>query len=194
MITSHLILFLVWIIYCFLHSFLAVSRVKGWFQGKFNLTLAGYRIIYNCFAFISLLAVVILHFSIQTKYLFFPVFIKWYVGPALLFSGLVIMSACIRKYWQGLSGLNPNDKNKLITTGLHAYVRHPLYLGTFIFITGLFCIYPTYANLIGAMVIIIYTLIGMKLEEKKLESEFGSAYQEYKSKVPAIIPFINSKK
>jgi methanethiol S-methyltransferase len=193
MITNHLILFLIWLLYCFLHSFLAWSRVKDWFQRRLNFTATNYRIVYNCFAFLSLIAVTVFHFSIQSDSIQLPALISSYVGPVLVLIGVSLMIVCIRKYWPGLSGLNADKKNNLITSGLHAYVRHPLYLGTFIFLSGLFMRFPSYANLIGAMIIIVYTLIGIRLEEKKLEAEFGSAYLEYKKKVPSIIPFIHYK-
>jgi protein-S-isoprenylcysteine O-methyltransferase Ste14 len=41
---------------------------------------------------------------------------------------------------------------------------------------------------IADLIITIYTLIGLRFEEKKLEKEFGLAYEIYKQKVPMIIP------
>jgi protein-S-isoprenylcysteine O-methyltransferase Ste14 len=67
-------------------------------------------------------------------------------------------------------------------------VRHPLYAGTFIFIWGLFILVPSLSLLISNTIITIYTLIGLRFEEQKLEKEFGDAYKTYKQKVPMIIP------
>ena len=41
-----------------------------------------------------------------------------------------------------------------------------------------------------AMGATLYILIGAYFEEKKLVREFGTAYQEYKSRTPMLIPFM----
>jgi protein-S-isoprenylcysteine O-methyltransferase Ste14 len=103
-----------------------------------------------------------------------------------------MMVVCIRKYFYELSGLqalqNKSNKNTLQQKGLHKYVRHPLYLGTLLFIWGLFIIFPYLNNLIACLVITTYTVIGIELEEKKLREEFGDVYREYSKKVPRLFP------
>ncbi len=91
----------------------------------------------------------------------------------------------------GLRSIITEDKNtsELIITGIHKYVRHPLYLGTFIFIWGLLLLIPLLSLLISNTVITIYTLIGIKFEEEKLIEEFGQSYIEYKNEVPKLLPF-----
>ena len=93
-----------------------------------------------------------------------------------------------------LSGLKSlvqpeNNKAELMITDIHRYVRHPLYLGTFIFIWGLWLTLPYLSLLISNAIITIYTLIGIGLEEKKLELLFGESYKSYKKRVPKILPF-----
>lgn len=92
----------------------------------------------------------------------------------------------------GLSGLRSlvqeENYSELHISGIHRYVRHPLYLGTFLFIWGLFIVFPTLSLLISNSVITIYTLIGIKLEEKKLVLEFKEQYKAYQKTVPKLIP------
>ena len=76
-----------------------------------------------------------------------------------------------------------------MTGGFHRYVRHPLYLGTFITIWAGFLLLPLISLLISNAIITIYTLIGIELEEKKLILEFGEDYREYQNRVPRLIPF-----
>lgn len=108
------------------------------------------------------------------------------------------MTICIAKYFKQESGflwLNPEastEKTELYISGIHQFVRHPLYLGTLIFIWGLFIIFPSVANLIAVSVITVYTLIAIRFEELKLIAEFGDAYREYKKKVPMIFPKFKS--
>ncbi len=90
------------------------------------------------------------------------------------------------------SGLKKLFENKmsdeLMTSGVHRIVRHPLYTGTFIFIWGLFILFPYASTLVTDAIITAYTLIGLRFEEKKLEKEFEIKYSEYKKQVPMLIP------
>ena len=94
----------------------------------------------------------------------------------------------------GLSGLRSllqeETYSELLISGIHRYVRHPLYLGTFLFIWGLAILFPTLSLFISNLVITIYTLIGIKLEERKLVIEFGDQYRTYQQNVPKLIPKI----
>ena len=96
------------------------------------------------------------------------------------------------KYFFQLSGLRSlvreTKTNELMITGIHKYVRHPLYAGTFVFIWGLWVLLPSVALMISNFIITVYTLIGIGFEEKKLVNEFGEAYKKYMKEVPMIIP------
>ncbi len=43
-------------------------------------------------------------------------------------------------------------------------------------------------NLIAVVAITVYTLIGISFEEGKLVKEFGAGYNEYKKRVPKLVP------
>lgn len=104
------------------------------------------------------------------------------------------MIICIRKYFNDLSGIQSLQTNRppvtpvLQQSGLHKYIRHPLYAGTLLFVWGLFIQFPLVSNLIAAAAISIYVLIGIQLEEKKLVLEYGDEYLEYSGRVPKMIP------
>ncbi len=74
----------------------------------------------------------------------------------------------------------------LITSGIYAHVRHPLY--TF----GLLMIWlspvVSWNSLIVYVSFTLYILIGIFFEERKLLREFGQAYADYKSRTPMLIP------
>jgi protein-S-isoprenylcysteine O-methyltransferase Ste14 len=189
---EHYILGGIWVLYGIIHSLLATKQCKSYFSGK--LSENAYRIVYNVIAVMLLGAVLIFQFSIKSKIIKLTGLPVLVVGIILTFSGLAIMWVCIKKYFTQLSGIRgESGAGKLYpvleTTGLHAFVRHPLYFGTFVFGAGLFFLFPLLANLIAVLFIIIYTLIGIRWEEKKLISRFGDRYLSYKEKVPMIIPF-----
>lgn len=192
MYKEHIILGLFWIMYCFIHSLLAHENVKDRIGSYFNISRSLYRIGYNIFAFVSLAGLLLYHYSINVFLLFRIPFINGLLATIFIITGILIMIICIRKYFLQLSGIRSQtlEKPVLETGGIHRYVRHPLYLGTFIFITGLFLKYPYLSNLIALTIIILYTVIGITFEENKLLQEFGDDYKDYKKKVPMLFPFL----
>lgn len=158
----------------------------------------GYRLGYTLFAFIFLVALLYYQISIATIQLLSSMQIIKTAGTILSVAGLLLMLICIRKYFMSLSGLRSliveNYSNQLQITGVHKYVRHPLYLGTFTFIWGLFLLLPYLSLLIANVMITIYTFIGIGLEEKKLIAEFGNSYTCYQNSVPKLIPFFKFKR
>ncbi len=189
---THILLVLLWILYGVLHSMLASLALKKWLYKKGSGYEKYYRLGYSVFAFASLVALLWFQFSITGIVLFVNGWLRFLPGIPLALVGLVIMIICSKNYLLHLLGVETFLKKDtaaiLKTDGLHRFVRHPLYLGTFMFITGLFFCFPYLSNLIMVLVIILYTLIGIRLEEKKLLVEFGEAYSRYQGEVPTIIP------
>lgn len=189
---QHVLLALFWILYGILHSLLASRRVKEGFQKKWPRAFDYYRVAYTLFAFVSLAALLWFQLTMRTVFLLAPNSFLWATGVFFAAAGLLLMLVCIRKYFFSLSGLKSliteEKEAKLIISGVHRWVRHPLYLGTFSFIWGLFLITPQLSLLIADTLITAYTLIGIRLEEEKLEFVFGEGYSRYKKEVPALVP------
>ena len=192
MLLNHLLLAIFWILYCVLHSVLASLFVKQWVQQKNKNLFRYYRLFYTLFAFLSLVAVFGYQFSIESSYLFEQTFFSKLSGGIASLVGLGLMLICIKKYFFSLSGLKSlyqeTPSAELMIAGIHRYMRHPLYTGTFLFIWGLWLLIPSVSWLIGVLVITAYTLFAIKLEEAKLVQEFGDKYREYQRTVPKLIP------
>lgn len=107
------------------------------------------------------------------------------------------MLISILKYFKLLSGVRSLYQAKpcggLKLEGIHKYVRHPLYLGTLLFIWGMFFIFPMLNNVIAFVIITVYVLIAIRFEEKKLLAEFGDLYADYITRVPALAPDFRKK-
>jgi protein-S-isoprenylcysteine O-methyltransferase Ste14 len=74
------------------------------------------------------------------------------------------------------------------TPGLYRFVRHPLYLG---FILAMWATpVMTAAHLVFAVMMTLYILAGIQLEENDLVRSIGTAYREYRKRVPMLIPFL----
>jgi len=197
MMTNHILLAFFWTIYCLLHSVLADLIMKKKIKKIMGGSYKYYRLMYSIFAFVTFIPILWFAIRMPSVLLFLRNNFLLIVGIIVGFSGCLIMIACISKYLPDLSGVKniakKNFSNKLIVTGMHRYVRHPLYAGTFLFLWGSFIILPYLSFLISNIIITVYTLIGIQLEEKKLMLEFGENYKQYKQKVPKLIPALKMK-
>ena len=112
-------------------------------------------------------------------------------GLALMFGGEWIRLASVRAAGKATRTRQVGAK-QLVTWGLYAYTRNPLYIGNFLVWTGavLFAGGPYLPWLLGAVFIMFflqYTLI-ISLEEATLTGLFGAAYASYRQAVPRVIP------
>jgi protein-S-isoprenylcysteine O-methyltransferase Ste14 len=71
--------------------------------------------------------------------------------------------------------------------GLYRYVRHPLMSCTLVFLWGQPVMPPALLMLNAGLT--LYILLALPLEERDLRREFGSAYDEYRRRVPALVPW-----
>jgi protein-S-isoprenylcysteine O-methyltransferase Ste14 len=172
---------------------LASFSIKKWLQKKLKKKYNYYRLAYTIFSFVFLTGLLYYQINLPTIRLYQPGLLILIVGAVLGVSGLLLMLICIKKYFMSLSGLQnlarENHSTGLLITGVHRYVRHPLYLGTFGFIWGLLFIFPYLSLFIANGIVTVYTLIGIKLEEQKLIMEFGEEYKQYQKRVPKLIPY-----
>lgn len=189
---QHVILALLWIAYCCIHSLLASAKCKSFFKEKAPGFFRYYRLSYTIFAAVTLALILYYQYSFSSRPLLHPVVIKYLALLILLTPGLAIMLVSIFKYFKLLSGVQslfvPKPAARLRIDGVHRYMRHPLYFGTLLFTWGLFFIFPLLNNLIAVFILTAYVLIGIELEEKKLVTEFGEDYKAYQLSVPKLLP------
>jgi methanethiol S-methyltransferase len=192
MVTNHIVLFFLWVLYCVLHSVLASTGVKKWVQKNSGKAHRYYRLFYTIFAAVGLVALICFQLSLPSPNLYEPGLPVLIAGAFLLSAGLLIMVVCIHKYFLSLSGLKSlfreTPAHRLMVTGIHRYVRHPLYSGTFLTIWGFWLLFPSWGLLIAGVVITLYTLLAIAWEEEKLVAEFGEPYRQYQRTVPKLIP------
>jgi len=109
--------------------------------------------------------------------------ISMLVGYALLFIGIGIFI----KGWHQL--YQARQENRLITTGLYRFVRHPQYTGLFIGLFGEGVVHwPTLFSVgLFPLIVLAYYLLA-RSEEKHVVEIFGDKYQIYQKQVPMFIP------
>src|SRR5712692_11158968 len=120
-----------------------------------------------------------------------------WIAAALLFaSGLYVYSRSGKNFSaKQLGGLpevhGGNREQRLVTDGIRARVRHPVYLAHLCEMlawsvgTGLAVCWglTAFAAATGAVMI--------RMEDAELEQRFGDAYREYRDSVPAVIPRVS---
>ena len=81
-------------------------------------------------------------------------------------------------------------KNELVTTGVYAYVRNPVYSAFMFVCTGVLLIYGNLVLLVLPIIYWGFMTVLMKLtEEKWLEDLYGKEYVQYRQRVNRCIPW-----
>ena len=82
----------------------------------------------------------------------------------------------------------PGSRSKLVTGGIYAYTRNPLYLSvTIIFLGWFFALRLTPAAILTILFFVHFLLVA-KWEERELGERFGREYEEYRKRVPFLVP------
>lgn len=123
-------------------------------------------------------------------------------GNARLDVWLDVIGLCVAACGQalralviGLAYIQRGGKNKriagdrLVTDGVFAHCRHPLYVGNFLLISGLLLIWNTPGAYVGAGGLIALALFAMAYaEEAFLQRKFGTEYAAYAANVNRFVP------
>ena len=91
----------------------------------------------------------------------------------------------VRQVWLHLRGREHREP-RIVTPGPYRYVRHPLYVGWLV----VFWATPTMtaAHLVFALATTAYILVAIRLEERDLVRIHGRSYEEYRRRVPMLVP------
>ena len=186
---SEIILAFLWLAYGFIHTILAMNSVKNIFKGFSKY----YRLIYNGLAILLILPILNYQFSIPSQLLLEKSLLNQILGGLMMTSGLFLAYKAVSSYdlveMIGIQDLRQAEKLPSFKKDeLLSVIRHPLYLGTLVFLWGWFGFSGLLSSLVTALVLTVYIRIGIYFEEKKLVEHFGKAYQDYQKKVPMLIP------
>jgi protein-S-isoprenylcysteine O-methyltransferase Ste14 len=114
------------------------------------------------------------------------------VGYVMMLGGVGIRFSVIGYRKSGTSGRRGREieSAELITDGLYAHVRNPLYLGNLVIALGVMVIFlnPWLIVIFCGLVLHYYLII--RAEEGYLERKFGETYLSYKRSTPRLIPAI----
>jgi protein-S-isoprenylcysteine O-methyltransferase Ste14 len=105
--------------------------------------------------------------------------VAW-IGAALCLVGLVILLLSLISFGRSFRvGIDVDHPDELVTTGVFAWSRNPIYVGFFIVLVGQFLVFPNWVPL-------VYLMAGSWLvdrqvlrEEEFMRRQYGEEYAEY---------------
>jgi protein-S-isoprenylcysteine O-methyltransferase Ste14 len=184
------------VLYGAIHSVLASHRTKDWVMnwwGERNY-LRFYRLFYSIQAAVLFIPVLLL-VAILPDQIIYRISAPWIYATVTLqilaVVGIVhtIMLTGMLRFTGVLQAVDPAQAKKpvaLVNKSLYRWVRHPIYTCMFLLVW----LVPVMSwNILALNIgISVYNVLGATLEERKLLSEFGKAYEEYRKRTPFIIP------
>ena len=200
MTTSVLVILLYFTTYGLLHSVTAAtwfkSRLRGWIGPLFD---RWYRLVYNFFAVVSILPLFWMLAVLPDRFLYaVPTPWSWLMmagqAAALVGAGITLLQTNLW-HFAGLAQIlaaNPTATGSLSVQGSYAWVRHPLYSFSLIF---LWLTPSMTVNLLATYAVFTaYFYLGSIHEERRLVREFGDGYVRYQRQVPRLIPRLGRPK
>jgi protein-S-isoprenylcysteine O-methyltransferase Ste14 len=170
------------------HSALAAPAMKRWGQRWLG-RAHHYRLFYSLVSTVQFSAVALVWWRLPKAELFQAGAVTTAVGGLFIAAGTLIIGAAVGRFGvAGFLGLRPERDTGLVRTGLHHWVRHPIYSGIVLALIGWCLLSPCWPTLLVAGLTALYLPIGIHLEERKLIAAFGDAYRRYRREVPALLP------
>ena len=129
----------------------------------------------------------------------FPRFADYPLIPALSYLGIAVEVVCLWLFYRTHHDLGDNwsvsldlrERHTLVTTGVYALVRHPMYAGFWLMALGQALLLPNWvagpAGLVG-FGILFFGRIGR--EEAMMTAAFGDEYQAYMRRTSRVVPWL----
>jgi len=114
-----------------------------------------------------------------------------YIGLAFLSIGLLIGFLAISQHRSGNFNIVPDIKEDcvLVTNGIYAYIRHPMYASVLLSMLGIVFLYATYYEMVLFILLSVNMLVKLFYEESLWHCE-SEEYALYTKRTKRLIPFI----
>ena len=94
----------------------------------------------------------------------------------------------IGRNWSAIVTLKQD--HELVTSGPYAWVRHPIYTGLLFGFLGSAFALGQWRGLLAVAIVYLSLLRKYRLEERWMRERFGIAYDAYRARVKALVPFL----
>jgi protein-S-isoprenylcysteine O-methyltransferase Ste14 len=146
--------------------------------GEHALTDAGQLILYLFFLAAWISDSFVLHYSLLGAALL-PLYVRVPLGLAALAGALGLALPAHRAIFG-----SPDRKPGVVGEGVFSWVRHPMYIGSWLLPVGLTILTGSLASAgVCALILVFYYLVA-RYEEKLLLDRHGTEYRDYMARVP----------
>ncbi len=172
------------------HSVLASHSVKAWAARRLRLRGGAYRLVFNGVATVTLLPVLALPVRYPDRLLYRLPWPWSALAVAVQLLGVLLVLDAVRRtgVWAFLGLRDPEDERTLTVAGPYRWMRHPIYVGSLLFLWASPLMRRNQALLYAALS--LYLVVGERIEEGRLVRELGAAYQDYRRRVPTWTPWL----
>jgi len=116
---------------------------------------------------------------------------EYWLGVGVTVGGLafaVWARRHIGRNWSAIVTLKQD--HELVTSGPYALVRHPIYTGLLLGFLGSAIALGQWRGLLAVAIVYVALLRKYRLEERWMRERFGVAYDAYRARVKALVPFL----
>jgi protein-S-isoprenylcysteine O-methyltransferase Ste14 len=104
------------------------------------------------------------------------------IGQTMVLAGAILAIVGWRQIHKAVS------ENRMATTGLYRWIRHPQYTGFFLFLFGSMLNWPTLATMLTLPLLCWVYFRLTKAEEQDAIEQFGDRYTDYMSRTGRFLP------
>lgn len=115
----------------------------------------------------------------------------WAAMLGLVMTWAGVLFAC---HARGVLGANWSAQvqikqgHQLVVRGPYRLVRHPIYTGLLLALLGSACALGELRGLLAFAIVAMSFVVKLRLEERWMREQFGSAYDDYAQRVKALVP------
>ena len=120
-----------------------------------------------------------------------PIGVAYWPGVLLIAAGLgfsVWARQHLGRNWSGT--VQVKQDHQLVRDGPYRFVRHPIYTGVLTALLGTALVNNHWGGILAVVIAFGSFWRKLTLEERFMAETFGSAYEEYRRKTAALIPFL----
>lgn len=115
----------------------------------------------------------------------------FWLGALLTLAGLLFaVWARIHLGTNWSASIQVKQDHQLITSGPYRFVRHPIYSGLLMAFVGSALARADWRAVVAVVIALSAIWRKLSIEEQRMREQFGRAYDEYATRVPALLPFV----
>ena len=121
--------------------------------------------------------------NVSTQEFFRSKLVSW-IGVLFCVAGLSVLLISLISFGKSFRiGIDPDQPDKLVTTGIFGFSRNPIYVAFGLVLTGEFLVFPNWILLVYPVTVGWLIHRQVLREEEFLRAHYGQSYSEYSQRV-----------